>query len=113
MGSIDAPNVGLLWDVGNMFMAHGENPVDVYQRLAFCIRHVHLKDADVEGRYVLTGKGMIPLREAVHALEADGYPGWYCFEWEKRWHPDIAEPEEALPQFIGAIRGWLAESSTG
>jgi sugar phosphate isomerase/epimerase len=113
MGSIDTPNVGLLWDVGNMFMAHRENPAEVYERLAFCIRHVHLKDCDADLRYVLTGTGIIPLKEAIRALVADSYPGWYCFEWEKRWHPDIAEPELALPQFIGALRGYLAEASAG
>jgi sugar phosphate isomerase/epimerase len=110
MGSIDATNVGLLWDIGNMYMANGEAPADVYERLAFCIRHVHLKDADANGRYVLTGAGVIPLREAIRALVADGYSGWYCFEWEKRWHPEIAEPAVALPHFISVIRAYLAEA---
>jgi sugar phosphate isomerase/epimerase len=110
LGSIDAPNVGLLWDVGNMFMAHHEAPADVYERLAFCIRHVHLKDTDADRRYVLTGNGVIPLREAIRALVADSYPGWYCFEWEKRWHPEIAEPAVALPHFIHVMRGYLAEA---
>lgn len=112
MGSIDAPNVGLLWDVANMSMAHGEDPAEVYERLAFCIRHVHLKDADSSGRYVLTGTGVIPLQAAIKALVADGYPGWFCFEWEKRWHPDLSEPAVALPHFISVMRGWLAAANT-
>jgi sugar phosphate isomerase/epimerase len=111
MSGIDAPNVGLLWDVGNMFMAHGESPADVYERLAFCIRHVHIKDADAHKRYVLTGTGTIPLQAAIHALVAGGCSGWLCFEWEKRWHPGIAEPEVALPHFVPILRGWLAEAA--
>jgi hypothetical protein len=28
-------------------------------------------------------------------------------EWEKRWHPEIEEPEVALPQYLDLLRAWL------
>ena len=56
------------------------------------VRHTHLKDSRPEGdgvRYVLTGEGRVPLRETVNVLKGAGYKGYYCFEWEKKWHPEI------------------------
>jgi sugar phosphate isomerase/epimerase len=58
-------------------------------------------------RYVPTGQGDIPLRDAIKALRRVGYQGFLTFEWEKRWHPDIEEPEVVLPQFVTVVRGWL------
>src|SRR2546427_9075843 len=43
-------------------------------------------------RSVLTGTGEVPVRRQIEALVKIGYRGFYSFEWEKRWHPDIAEP---------------------
>jgi hypothetical protein len=28
-------------------------------------------------------------------------------EWEKRWHPEIEEPEVALPQHLDLLTEWL------
>jgi hypothetical protein len=30
--------------------------------------------------------------------------GWLSVEWEKRWHPELAEPELALPRELAALR---------
>ena len=48
-------------------------------------------------RYVLTGSGTVPVRETVAVLAKAGYRGYYGFEWEKAWHPEIEEPEVAFP----------------
>ena len=32
-------------------------------------------------------------------LEEDGYPGYYSLEWEKRWHPELEEPEIVFPAY--------------
>jgi hypothetical protein len=37
-------------------------------------------------------------------IERLNYDGYVSFEWEKYWHPEIEEPEVALPDFINAIR---------
>ena len=75
------------------------------------VRHTHLKDSRPEGnevRYVLTGKGTVPVREQVRILKAAGYKGYYGFEWEKGWHPEIEEPEVAFPHFVETIRAYLS-----
>jgi hypothetical protein len=33
----------------------------------------------------------------------------YCFEWEKRWHPTIEEPEVAVPDFARVAGAWMRE----
>jgi fatty-acyl-CoA synthase len=41
----------------------------------------------------------------LHMLGDRGYDGYVSVEWEKRWHPELAEPEIALPQHIAWLRG--------
>ena len=55
-------------------------------------------------QYVFLGKGDVPIMNALQILSADGYPGFYSFEWEKLWHPEIAEPELALADYPQAIK---------
>src|SRR5947209_5151530 len=43
----------------------------------------------------------------IEALVKIGYRGFYSFEWEKRWHPDIAEPEVAIAQFATVAADYL------
>jgi hypothetical protein len=37
-------------------------------------------------------------------VRAAGYHGWVSVEWEKRWHPELAEPEAALPHHAQILR---------
>jgi sugar phosphate isomerase/epimerase len=76
------------------------------------VRHTHLKDSRPEGsdvRYVLVGSGTVPVRQIVRVLKQSGYKGYYGFEWEKGWHPEIEEPEVAFPQFAARMREYLAD----
>ena len=72
------------------------------------LRPVPGKSKD-DRHYVLTGTGDIPVKETVRVLAKNGYKGYYCFEWEKRWHPDIDEPEVAFPQYAKTMRQYLAD----
>lgn len=105
------PHVGLIWDVVNMWSVTKEPPKQVYATLKNYIRHVHLKDlkllADDRHQYTLFGEGEAPLAEALTALGDGGYKGYYSFEWEKMWHPELAEPEVAFPHFAKAIRKYI------
>lgn len=95
-------NVGLVWDFFNMWSVTKEPPAQVYQTLKKYILHTHIKDAVVTEageKYTLLGEGNAPVKEALHALKSGGYSGYYSFEWEKLWHPEIAEPEIAIPHF--------------
>jgi sugar phosphate isomerase/epimerase len=103
----------LLWDAHHTFVAGKEAPADTWKRLGRYVRHTHLKDSKPEGaerRYVLTGTGEVPVREQVRVLAQAGYRGFYCFEWEKKWHPEIEEPEIAFPHYAKTMREYLAEA---
>ena len=95
-------NIGLVWDFFNMWSVTQEPPAQVYQDLKIYILHTHIKDAILSGsseKYTLLGHGNAPVQEALHALKTGGYSGYYSFEWEKHWHPEIEDPEIAIPHF--------------
>ena len=100
-------NVALLWDAHHTFVSGKEPPGKTFDALKQYVRHTHLKDSRPEGsgvRYVLTGAGTVPVQETVNVLVKGGYKGFYCFEWEKGWHPEIEEPEVAFPHFVETMR---------
>ena len=108
--------VAFLWDAHHTCV-EGEKPADTYRELGKYTRHTHLKDSvPIPGKpkedrhYVLTGTGDIPVKETVRVLATNDYKGYYCFEWEKRWHPDIDEPEVAFPHYAKTMRQYLAEA---
>lgn len=95
-------NVGLVWDFFNMWSVTKEAPAEMYNQLKKYIFHTHIKDAMLTEKgetYTLLGEGNAPVKEALHALKSGGYAGFYSFEWEKLWHPEIQEPEIALPHY--------------
>ena len=107
MYSAEHPNVGLVWDFFNMWSVTKESPKNVYRKLKKYIKHVHVKDAKlVNGKeeYTLLGEGEAPVAEALTVLKQDGFKGYYSFEWEKMWHPEIQEPEIAIPHYAKAIQ---------
>ena len=106
----DSPSVALLWDAHHTFVSGREAPADTVRQLGRWIRHTHLKDSVPVGadrRYVLTGTGEVPVRQQVEALAQAGYRGFYSFEWEKRWHPEIEAPEISIPQYAGVVSDYL------
>lgn len=110
MQSVVHPSTGLVWDIANMWTITKESPAEVHKKLKQWIRHTRIKDArmvDGKPQYTLLGKGEVPLHEAIKALTDDGYKGYYSFEWEKLWHPEIGEPEIALADYPIAMKQYL------
>lgn len=106
----DSPHVALLWDAHHTFVSGKEDPAFTVRQLGKYIRHTHLKDSRVEGdqiHYVLTGRGTVPVKDQVQVLRKTGYQGYYSFEWEKVWHPEIEEPEVAFPDFAKVVRQYF------
>jgi len=114
LDSIPDPAFGALWDMGHTSRVGGESPAESYGAIGPRVGHTHVKDAVYDPkhklamrdgwRYVLPGKGQLPLAEAIALLRQEGYDGWIVFEHEKRWHPNLPEPEEAFPAFVKWIR---------
>jgi sugar phosphate isomerase/epimerase len=105
--------VGAVWDSHHPHRM-GEPPADVYANLGRRILLAQVKDArrrpDGDWELVLLGEGEVPVREMLGLLAAGGYRNWISVEWEKRWHPEIAEPEVALPQYRGVLAEWMEVS---
>jgi sugar phosphate isomerase/epimerase len=109
----DSPNVALLWDAHHTFVSGKEQPEDTVRQLGRYIRHTHLKDSVAAGtdrRYVLTGTGDVPVKRQMTALAKIGYRGFYSFEWEKRWHPEIEEPEVAIAHYATVASEYLRDA---
>jgi sugar phosphate isomerase/epimerase len=114
---IPDPAFGALWDLGHTARVGGEAPKETMRALGDRIFYLHVKDAVYDPdhpqamedgwRYVAPGTGQLPLAEGIGLLRKQGYDGWLIFEHEKRWHPELPEPEETLPQFVTWIRAIL------
>ena len=109
---VDSSSFAALWDVHHPYRV-GESPEDVVRALGSRIRLVHIKDArrrrGDDWQLVPLGEGEVPVRESLAALRAVGYDGWLTVEWEKRWHPELAEPEDALPRELETLVRWRSD----
>jgi sugar phosphate isomerase/epimerase len=99
---ITSKGASIIWDVGNNH-DQGETVKGFFDTVGERCAHVHLKDLkkiDGKMKLCLTGEGEVEIKECATVLKKAGYKGYITFEWEKRWHPEIEEPEIALPHFI-------------
>jgi sugar phosphate isomerase/epimerase len=107
MQPLNHPNAGLVWDFVNMWSVTKEAPAYVYPKLKSYIRHTHIKDFRMEGgkmRYCFVGRGESPIMGAIDLLRKDAYKGYYSFEWEKLWHPELEEPDQAFADYAQTMR---------
>ncbi len=114
MQAAEHKHVGLVWDAYNMWSVTKESPASAYEALKKYIRHAHIKDAkNVNGKeqYVLLGTGTSPIFEAVTVLAKNNYQGYYSFEWEKLWHPEIEDSDVAIAQYPKAMRAFFEKLS--
>lgn len=102
MKSAEHKHVGLVWDPTNMWTITNEDPDEMYRNIKPYIRHIHVKDCTKgteKMNYTFLTKGEVPIMKAVDLLAKDNYKGFFSFEWEKLWHPELPEPELALADF--------------
>jgi sugar phosphate isomerase/epimerase len=106
------PRLQAVWDVHHPFRM-GESPEETWRLIGARTAHIHLKDArrkaDGSWQLVLMGQGEVPCRAIVELLHRQGYRGYISAEWEKKWHPEIEEPEVAMPQHAQVLRQWFGE----
>jgi sugar phosphate isomerase/epimerase len=106
----DHPALKVIWDCHHS-LRQGETPGQSLAAVGDALVHVHLKDGfmvDGKAQYRLFGEGDLPLREVLQTLKDAGYEGYLSLEWEKKWHPNLPEPEVAFPQFRRKLDELLA-----
>jgi fatty-acyl-CoA synthase len=104
-------SVGAIWDIYHTARM-GETPAHALAALGERVINVHLKDGrrTADGwQLLMLGEGEIPVREALRLLRAQGYDDFISVEWEKKWHPELAEPEVAYPRHIALLREYVRE----
>ncbi|HEY0754538.1 MAG TPA: sugar phosphate isomerase/epimerase [Ktedonobacteraceae bacterium] len=108
--AVALPTCKVLWDSHHTYRS-GEMPAQTIASLGDALAYVHIKDSRLNGpdawTYVLAGAGDVPLGAICATLKEHGYAGYLTLEWEKKWHPEIAEPEIALPQAASYLRALL------
>lgn len=101
---IRGEHFGVLWDVAHSDKIYKDDFETFYRAIRPWVCHIHLKDHiridEVNTKLTSLGEGEIPLVPIVKMLLDDGYDGYFALEWEKKWHPELPEPEKEYPRFI-------------
>ena len=112
LARVDAENVGVLWDLHHPWRLAGEPPEETYANIGRHAVAVHVKDSRPAGKgkyeYCLPGEGDVPLAAMARLLRQGGYDGYLTLEWEKRWHPDIADAAVAVPAYGRYMRDHMS-----
>jgi sugar phosphate isomerase/epimerase len=110
-------SVGVLWDIHHPFRLLNRSLADAWRDLRPWVKACDLKDSLADDaarlgyRYVKIGEGDLPLDEALTLLREAHYDGWLTFEWEKMWHPEIADAHESFPHFVRTMRERLSHET--
>lgn len=109
---VNSPALGVCWDIANAFFV--EPLEETHKLIKDHIAHVHFKDAgrkpDGKVHSMLPGTGEVDMLMGLKLLKQGGYDGWLSFEWEKKWEPDLAEPEVAFPHYMKHAQGLMAKA---
>jgi sugar phosphate isomerase/epimerase len=107
------PSIACCWDVFNASLI-GESPYFSVPVLNSKIAYTQVKDAKL-GALGATlckiGEGDVPVEKFVTRLKGVGYGGYVTVEWEKAWLPNIAEPQDVLPDAIAKLKQWAASGA--
>jgi sugar phosphate isomerase/epimerase len=110
MEKVDSNSTGILWDTHHPYRLIGEGISKTWQTIGKWIKYTHWKDSFIDpntkrGHQIcLVGDGDIPLKEIYSVLRDGNYTGYFTLEWEKKWNPEIEEPEVAFPKYVKVMR---------
>ena len=111
LAQVNSPYIAAVWDIHHPYRM-GESIEETWALIGARTKHVHIKDGikqpDGSWQLVLLGEGELPCQAAIQLLHDKGYQGYLSAEWEKKWHPEIEEPEVALPQHAQVMKEWMA-----
>jgi sugar phosphate isomerase/epimerase len=106
---LNAPSIGLNFDVGHAFCVREDLPRAI-ARLAPQIRHYHLEDI-AETRvhhHLVPGMGAIDFAEVIGAIRKTGYDGWLTVEL----YPFIDDPDAAARRAFEVLRPLVSRAET-
>jgi inosose dehydratase len=121
--ALDTSLVGMCLDTGHALFG-GADPLELLESYADCVRHVHVKDCDLNvlrevsrsggglmeawdrGVFCQLGLGTAGLERFIDALKAKAWEGWVVVEQDRFLKP--ADTPEALLELHTANREWLA-----
>jgi len=109
---ITSDGCGVIWDMHHPYRFFGESPEETLRSIGDKILYTHLKDSTGDRKNcksVAVGGGTVPLEEMIKLLAERGYDGYLALEAEKRWNPDLPEPDQMLPAYVKVIRRFLEE----
>lgn len=110
---VNSPALRVLWDPGNEDYGGKSGYPEGYAHVRGLLAHVHLKDVNpVNGTLVCVpiGSGRVRLLEQIHALEADGYAGFYTLE--TRYTPPGGSPMDGTRMTLEGLRKILSLEKT-
>jgi len=106
------PNFGILWDIEHSDTVYGDDIEAFYEMIFPFLRHLHVKNhirakGDTPKRLCSINQGDIPIPKIISWLKRDGFDGCLALEWEKKYHPELDEPEKEFPLFVEYIKTLL------
>src|SRR3954452_2057627 len=106
---LDAPSIGLNFDVGHAFCVSEDIPRAI-GKLAAQIRHYHFEDiaATRVHHHLVPGTGAIDFAEVIAAIRATGYDGWLTVEL----YPFQDDPDAAARQALEILRPLIEPAAT-
>ena len=98
---LNAPSIGLNFDVGHAYCVREDLPRAI-AKLAPHIRHYHLEDiaASRVHQHLVPGTGAIDFATVITAIRATGYDGWLTVEL----YPFLDDPDAAARRAIEVLR---------
>jgi sugar phosphate isomerase/epimerase len=101
---VDAPSLGLNFDVGHAYCVNEDIPRAI-AKLASQIRHFHVEDiaASRVHHHLVPGTGAIDFGEVISAIRRSGYDGWLTVEL----YPFQDDPDAAARQALQVLQPLL------
>jgi sugar phosphate isomerase/epimerase len=107
---LNAPSVGLNFDIGHAFCVSEDIPAAIC-KLAPQIRHFHVEDISAERvhHHLVPGTGAIDFAEVFRAIRAIGYDGWVTVEL----YPFVDDPDQAARTALEMLKPIAAATGGG
>ncbi len=102
---VNAPSIGLNFDVGHAFCVSEDIPAAI-KKLKSHIRHFHVEDISAERvhHHLVPGTGAIDFPAVMNAIKGIGYEGWVTVEL----YPFVESPDAAARDALSVLKPLIA-----